>query len=321
MTNKTGILLINIGTPDSPTPEDVSKFLFEFLSDPLVVDYPRWLWNPILDNIILKTRPKKSAKLYEKIWGENGSPLLWITKSIAIKMGDKFPNHYIAVGMRYGKPSIEKALREMQDNGVTDLSIYPLFPQYSSTTTLTALKKTAELIDKKFEFDSVKTIEPYFNHPAYIEALAGSIKETFAKMGKPEKLLFSFHGVPKRLITRKGEKYQAQCNKTAELTAKVLGLSETDYIVSYQSRFGPEPWLMPYTDKVLQTLGTNGVNNVHIICPGFSADCLETLEEISIEYKKMFLEAGGENFHYIPALNDSQAHISALTQIIKDHLK
>jgi len=320
MDQKIGVLLINIGTPDAPTEKAVTDFLSEFLNDPYVVDYPGWLWKPILEKIILRTRPKKSARNYAKIWKESGSPLLYITRSIALKLDQLNPDWQISIGMRYGNPSIKNGLHELRKKGVTQLVILPLFPQYSSTTSLTATLHTEKQIGSGSGFQNVTIIKDYHDHPAYISALAESIQETWSLTGKPEKTLFSYHGIPQRYVTKKGEPYQTQCYATSSLASQKAGLKTGEIAVSFQSRFGPEPWLAPYTDKMLTILGTEGCKNLHVLCPGFVADCLETLEEIAIQSKEIFTQAGGGKFYYFPALNDSDPHIQALAEIIKDAL-
>lgn len=321
MNQETGILLLNIGTPDSPTPEAVKTYLAEFLSDPYLIDYPRWLWLPILNRIILRSRPARSAALYASIWEKDGSPLLTITQSIADKLQQANPDWHTAIGMRYGNPSIRSGLEQLSAAGVEHLVIFPLFPQYSFTTNLTAIEHTIKQLEAGLSFEQVTIIEDYHDHPAYIQALVDSIRAEWAVSGKPEKLLFSFHGVPKRYITRKGEPYQDQCCATAALAADRLGLQADEYRVSFQSRFGPEPWLTPYTDETLEELGAHRLNSLGIVCPGFAADCLETLEEIAVEGRQTYEEAGGEGFRYIPALNDSSGHIQVLSAVIDDALK
>ncbi len=320
MNHKLGILLINIGTPDAPTEKAVRDFLAEFLSDPQVVDYPRWLWMPILEKIILRKRPQKSALLYKKIWTASGSPLLCLMQSMATKLVQKNPGWEVSIGMSYGNPSIGQGLKELREKGVAHLVVFPLFPQYSSTTNLTAILKTKAGLAVGSGFKSVTIIKDYHNHPAYISALAGSLQDAWALTGKPEKTLFSFHGVPKRYITRKGEPYQTKCYDTSSLVSQKAGLQASDTDVAFQSRFGPEAWLDPYTDNTIKTLGEEGCKNLHVLCPGFAVDCLETLEEIAIHGKDIFSQAGGGEFHYIPALNDSDSQIRALAEIIKDSL-
>jgi ferrochelatase len=323
MDQKIGVLIINIGTPDAPAEEAVYRFLSEFLNDPYVVDYPAWFWRPILNNIILRTRPKKSAQNYAKIWQETGSPLLSITQSISNKLERSTPGWKVTTGMRYGSPSIGEGLRVLQDLGTTHLVVLPLYPQFSSTTSLTSIDHTSKVLERLpgFRFNRVTIIEDYHAHPAHISALSDSLLQTWRKIGKPDKTLFSFHGVPQRYITNKGEPYQEQCLETFRLVAQELKLQGDEISIGFQSRFGPEPWLQPYTDQVLSALGATGCQNLHVICPGFAADCLETLEEIAIQGKVIFQEAGGKDYHYIPALNDSDSHIQALMTVIHDALK
>ena len=223
--------------------------------------------------------------------------------------------------MRYGNPSIRTGLEHLADAGVEHLVIFPLFPQYSSTTSQTAIEETIKQLDAGFDFKQVTVIEEYHDHTAYIQALVDSIQVEWAVTGKPEKLLFSFHGVPRRYITRKGEPYQDQCCATAALVADRLGLQSDQVMVSFQSRFGPEPWLTPYTDETLEQLGAHRLHSLGVVCPGFAADCLETLEEIAVEGRDTYQEAGGKGFRYIPALNDSSGHIRTLAEIIFDSLK
>lgn len=313
-----GVLLINVGTPDAPTEKAVTDFLSEILSDPYVVDYPGWLWKPILEKIILRTRPKKSARNYAKIWKESSSPLLVITRSIALKLDQLNPDWQVSIGMRYGNPSIKNGLNELREKGTTHLVILPLFPQYSSTTSLTAIRHTEKQIGSGSRFQNVTIIEDYHDHPAYISAVADSIQEIWSLSGKPEKTLFSFHGVPKRYVNRKGEPYQTQCHETFRLVSQKAGLTAEQTTVSFQSRFGPESWLAPYTDETLMALSAEGCKSLHVICPGFAVDCLETLEEIAIQGKNLFTRAGGEIYHYIPALNDNDNHVRALSEIVID---
>lgn len=321
MNKNVGVLFLNIGTPDAPTEDAVREYLAEFLSDPYVVDYPRWLWNILLKFIILRNRPAKSARLYAIIWQESGSPLLHITESLSEKVAVKSIGYHTAVGMRYGQPSIKSALQYLKRQNIEHLVIFPLFPQNSSSTTQTAIEHTDKILNSDIQFNAVTVVEDYHQESAYIKALATSIKEDWRKNGKPEKLLFSFHGVPLRYITRKGEDYKRQCEKTAELVANNLGLVGDEYLVSFQSRFGPEKWLEPYTDETLRFLGEKKCQSLAVICPGFAVDCLETLEEIAIEGKSEYEAAGGNNFRYIPALNDGNAHVDALLQIIENTIE
>lgn len=320
MNPNTGILLINLGTPDAPTEKAVKAYLAEFLSDPHVIDYPAWLWRPILNNFILTSRPEKSAEAYAKIWTESGSPLLEITRSITSKLDQKMDLLPVSMGMRYGNPSIERGLMELREKEVTRLVIFPLFPQYSTTTNLTTIHHTREQIKGDTPFQKIIKIEGYHDHPAYISALANSIQRARSEMGKPDMTLFSYHGIPKRYVAFKGEPYQDHCYTTSQLTADKVGIRADEMAVSFQSQFGPEPWLKPYTEETLRKLGKEGCQSLHVLCPGFPADCLETLEEIDIAGRKTYTEAGGGEFHYIPALNDRDQHIQALASIAQDAL-
>jgi ferrochelatase len=271
-----------------------------------------------LEKIILRVRPEKSARLYAKIWEEAGSPLLINMRSIVAKLEQRIPDAHIAIGMRYGSPAIEDGLKKLKNQGVTHLVIFPLFPQFSSTTSQTAIKYTAKHIRTDYDFQKITTIEDYHDHPAYIRSLTECIQDTWAVTAKPKITLFSFHGVPKRYITRKGEPYQDQCVTTTNLISKHLTLKSSEMAVSYQSRFGPEPWLTPSTKESLTAFGAQRCESLHVVCPGFAVDCLETLEEIAIQGKKTYLQAGGGEFHYIPALNDTELHVNALAEIILD---
>jgi ferrochelatase len=320
MSERIGVLLLNIGTPAAPMEEPVREYLQEFLSDPLVVDYPRWFWQPILNRIILRKRPERSARLYASIWQGSGSPLLTITEAIASGIAAASPGWHTAVGMRYGQPDIRRALGSLQAAGVTHLVVFPLFPQYSSTTSQTAIEKTQYLLEGQDEFERVTVIEEYHDHPAYIQAVADSIQQSGVLSSQDARLLFSFHGVPQRYIRWRGEPYLDQCRSTAELVAARLGLPPDRYTVTFQSRFGPEPWLQPYTEQTLAALGAEGRQYLAVVCPGFAADCLETLEEIAIQGRETYEAAGGHGYHYIPALNDSDRHIEALLAVIQDAL-
>ncbi len=314
---KLGILLINIGSPNSPSEDDVREFLSEFLQDPNVVDYPSFLWKPILNGIILKKRPRKSALLYKSIWQDDGSPIISITNTIAVNLSKQKQDWLVRSGMRYGNPSIQDALKEMADSEVEHLVILPLFPQYSLTTSKTIIDKVNQLINSKHRFPLVTVISDYHQHPAYIHALSETLKASWQSNGRPEKTVFSFHGVPQRYISKKGSPYHAQCLSTVRLIADNLKLSSEEYVISFQSRFGPEKWLLPNTKDTLAELGAEKVKHLNIICPGFAADCLETLEEINIGGREVFQQNGGNSYQYIAALNHQELHIQALIKIIK----
>jgi len=321
----TGILITNLGTPDEPTPTALRRYLGEFLWDPRITEMPRWLWWLILHGIILRIRPATSAKKYASIWTENGSPLLHISQVQAEKLQTRLQEHFaapvhLALGMRYGKPSIADALAELRAQHVQRLLVLPLYPQYSATTTASTFDALSKICQQTRWLPDIRFISHYHDYRAYIDALAQAIETHCSTHGQPDKLLFSYHGIPQRFF-RAGDPYHCECHKTSRLVAEQLQLAPDAYQVTFQSRFGREPWLQPYTDHVLQDLAQQGTHHVAVICPGFAADCLETLEEIDQENRDLFLNAGGQTFHYIPALNDSEAHIDALFHIVTQNLQ
>lgn len=312
-----GILLINTGTPGAPTPVAVRRFLAQFLADRRVIEYPRWLWLPVLYSIILNVRPRRSARLYQRIWTEEGSPILAISRRLREKLQTELTSRIstpvlVELGMRYGKPSIEDALARFHHVGVERIVVLPLFPQYSGTTTGTALETVFEVMKTWRWMPSLNVISDYHEHSAYVEALAESIRQKWDGMGK---FLFSFHGIPQGYVDA-GDPYEDQCRRTATLVAERLDLEPESWSVAFQSRFGPQTWIQPYTDQILESWGREGLKHLHVVCPGFSVDCLETLDEIQNEGCHLFTRPGGGHFNYIPALNDSSLHINALTNII-----
>ena len=321
---KTGILITNLGTPDAPTPAALKRYLREFLWDPRIVDLPRPLWWMILQ-VILILRPKRSAEAYTKIWTDKGSPLLDIAQRQVNAIRDKLQTELagpvvVELAMRYGNPSIESALVKLQEANAQRVMVLPLYPQYSSSTTASTFDAIAAAVKQWRWVPELRFVNQYHDDPQYIEALASTIQESWAARAQPEKLLFSFHGTPKRFLTT-GDPYFCMCHKTARLVAERLQLEDKQWFVTFQSIFGREEWLKPYTIETLRELPASGVKNVDIVCPGFSADCLETLEEIEEENRQAFMEAGGESYHYIPALNDRPDHINALTALIKRNLQ
>lgn len=314
---KVGVLLVNLGTPDAPTTSALRRYLREFLSDPRVIEIPRLVWLCILHGIILRVRPKKSAKLYEAVWTSEGAPLLVISKqqqqAIQEQLGDGFS---VKLGMRYGNPSIASALRELQKEAVRKIIVLPLYPQYAAPTTGSSFDAVAKELSGWRWVPELHFINNYCDEPLYITALANSVREHIEKNGKPQKIIFSYHGTPKRNLDL-GDPYYCFCIKTTRLVAEQLGLDKNDYIASFQSRFGYAEWLKPYTDETLKNLPAEGVKNVAIISPAFSADCLETLEELAVENRHTFMVAGGEKYAYIPALNDRADHIHALVHLIR----
>ena len=317
----TGVLAVNLGTPDAPTTGAVRTYLAEFLSDPRVVEAPRYLWWFILHGIILRRRPKQSAEAYRKVWGNMGSPLMAISQKQVVALQaylDQHTDHSFRVqlAMRYGKPSIRTGLENLRRANAEKIIVLPLYPQYASPTTGSTFDMVFDVVRRWRNIPALHLIKHYHDDPMYIEALAGSVSEHWQANGRGERLVFSFHGLPKSYFFA-GDPYYCECHKTARLVAEKLGLVEDAWILSFQSRFGFKKWLQPYTDKVLKKLAKRGTRHVDVICPGFSADCLETLEEIDIRYRALFLASGGEKFHYIPALNDRASHIATLAKIVQ----
>ena len=322
--NKIGILLTNLGTPDSPDPKSLRKYLNQFLMDRRVVDLPRIFWVPLLKIIILNIRPRKSAKLYRKIWTDKGSPLLSFSRKIIEKIDEKFKdkknNFIIILGMRYGNPSIKEALQTFKKEGVSKILVFPLYPQTGSPTTSSTFDAINNFLNKELWMPNLRFISGYHDHPFYIDLLANSIEKSFSDNGKPEKLIFSFHGMPKRYL-KNGDPYYCFSHKTARLVAEKLNLKTDEYDLAFQSRFGKEEWLKPYIEDIIIDYKEEGVKSLQIISPAFSVDCLETLEEINIQYRKLFLSNGGEKFHYIPCLNDTEGHIDMIKVIIENNIK
>lgn len=321
----TGVLITNLGTPDAPTREALQRYLGEFLWDPRVVDTQRVLWWLILHGIILRIRPARSARSYQKVWTEQGSPLLAISKRQAVALQALLKTKFsgpvvVALGMRYGNPSISSALQQLHAANVRRLLVLPLYPQYAASTTASTFDAVAEVLKTWRWLPELRMINHYHDEPAYIDALAKSIQEFRQTHGASERLIFSFHGLPERYLLL-GDPYHCECHKTARLAAERLQLPDDSWQVTFQSRFGREEWLKPYTDHTLKSWAKAGVKSVDVICPGFSADCLETLEEIAMENRDIFLNAGGQKYHYIPALNDRPDHIQMLIGLVEKHTK
>ena len=323
----TGIVLINLGTPDAPTASAVRRYLKEFLSDPRVVEIPRLLWWPILNGIILNTRPAKSAAKYASIWRPDGSPLKVYTERQCLRLRETLAarGHRVLVdyAMRYGSPSIPDVLDRLKAEGCTRLLLLPLYPQYSSSTTATAFDAATDWLSRQRKQPEWRTLRAFADDPGYIEALAASVRQHWQEHPRPAagyRLLASFHGVPRR--TRDlGDPYHQECLKTARLLAEALDLPAETIVVAFQSRFGRAEWLQPYTAPTLIELGKQKLARIDVLCPGFAADCLETLEEIALEGKADFLAAGGGEYHYIPALNDRPEWIDALADLAERHLQ
>ncbi len=316
-----GVLLINLGTPAAPTARALRPYLKQFLSDRRVVELPRWLWALILNGVILNVRPRKSAEKYASIWTPQGSPLLVNTRSQAEGLASRLAGEHVVVefAMRYGQPSVEQGVQKLRAQGVERLLLLPLYPQYAASSSGSALDAAFAALMKLRNMPEVRTVRHYHDHPAYIAALAAQVEAHWRQHGRGEKLLMSFHGVP-RYTLDKGDPYPCECHKTGRLLAEALGLAASDYVVCFQSRFGRTEWVKPYTSDVLRELGRQKVGKLDVICPGFIADCLETLEEIAMEGKETFLTAGGGDYRYIPCLNASPVWIDALAQISREQL-
>lgn len=320
-----GVLLVNLGTPDAPDTPSLRRYLREFLSDPRVIEIPRWKWLPILYLFVLTTRPAKSAELYRKIWWPEGSPLLIISRRQAaaveeILRGELGNPLHVAVGMRYGNPSVKAGLRELAEKGCRRILVLPMYPQYAGATTGSTFDAVAAELATWRWVPEVRTIHHYHDEPEYIRTLADSIRDAWAGGGQPEKLLFSFHGIPQR-YSDAGDPYFFQCQKLALLAAAELGLPRERWELSFQSLFGKEEWVKPYTDRTIAALAKAGIRSLDVVCPGFSADCLETLEEIDGLNREIFLHAGGERYRYIPALNDRPDHVRFLAGLVRRNLQ
>ncbi|MBV8061954.1 MAG: ferrochelatase [Nevskia sp.] len=320
-----GVLLVNLGTPDAPTAPAIRRYLAQFLSDRRVVELTPLLWLPLLYGLILPFRPGRLVHAYEKIWTAEGSPLLAISRRQALalqrrltaQLGRELP---LALGMTYGEPSIPAALAQLEAQNVRRLVVLPLYPQYSGTTTAAALDALFAAMNTQRWLPELRTVNSYHDEPAYISALAQSVRAHWQAQGRGEQLLLSFHGLPQRVVLA-GDPYYCQCQKTGRLLAEALGLREPEYAITFQSRFGKLPWVQPYTEPTLTALAARGVRRVDVICPGFAADCLETLEEVRLRYGESFRAAGGAELRYIAALNDAPEHIAALGGILLRQLR
>jgi len=321
---RTAVLLCNLGTPQAPQPKALRTYLAEFLSDPRVVEIPRWIWLMILHGIILRLRPAASALKYASIWTPEGSPLKVWTERQAERLQNAFnqSNHQVLVrsAMRYGQNNIPSVLGELKEAGADRILILPAYPQYSATTTASVFDSVSIWTQKTRLIPELRFINRYHDHPDYISALAQNIKSHWATHGRAEVLVMSFHGVPQRTLEL-GDPYHCECHKTARLVAESLGLAKHEYKVTFQSRFGKAKWLEPYTEPSVRTMAKNGVKSIQIVCPGFTSDCLETLEEIAMEVREAFLHEGGERFEYIACLNDNEAWIEGLKGIALEHLQ
>ncbi|CDG16615.1 ferrochelatase [Xenorhabdus doucetiae] len=316
---KYGVLLVNLGTPDAPTPAAIRCYLAKFLSDRRVVDIPPLIWKPILHGFILPFRSYRVAKLYQEIWGEEGSPLLVYSRRQQKLLAEKLAVP-VALGMTYGSPSLPQAIDSLLQQGIDNLIVLPLYPQYSSTTSAAVFDSISKILREYRTIPTLYFVRSYATHPAYIAALKETIEQSFEKQGQPDRLIVSYHGIPERLA-KMGDIYPQECKATTTLLSQALDYPADKIVMTYQSRFGRLPWLSPYTDKTMASLPSQGVEHVQVVCPGFAADCLETLEEIKQQNKVIFLNAGGKKFEYISALNDNEAHISLLKQLVNNVMK
>ncbi|EOI5730034.1 ferrochelatase [Cronobacter malonaticus] len=312
---KSGVLLVNLGTPQAPTSAAVKRYLKQFLSDRRVVDVPRVIWWPLLRGVILPLRSPRVAKLYKSVWMEEGSPLMVYSrrqeKALSAALGD-VP---VALGMSYGQPSLDSAVQKLLDQHVDHIIVLALYPQYSCSTVAAVWDELARITARYRKLPSMTLIRDYACEPTYISALAQSVQRSFETHGEPDLLLLSYHGIPQRYADE-GDDYPQRCRDTTRELVSALGIAPEKVMMTFQSRFGREPWLTPYTDETMKMLGEKGVKHIQVMCPGFSSDCLETLEEIAEQNREIFIEAGGEKFEYIPALNDDPAHIAMMKELV-----
>lgn len=321
---KLGVLLVNLGTPSAPKTGPVRRFLAEFLSDPRIIEMPRWLHMILLHGVILRIRPSRIYKAYEHVWsGEHGSPLLSISKQQCAALGIELQQRYgndvsVALGMRYGTPSIPAALTELARQNVRRLIVLPMYPQYSATTTASAFDAVTSHMQRTRWIPEIRFINQYCDDAEYVRVLADSVRSSWQQHGRGKLLVTSYHGLPQRYLLS-GDPYYCLCHKTSRLLADELGILQDELRVVFQSRVGREEWLRPYCDETMKALPSEGVDDIDILCPAFSADCLETLEEIDRENRDYFMQQGGERFNYIPCLNDQPAHIDFLANLIERH--
>ncbi len=315
---KTGILLANLGTPEAPTPDAVKRYLRQFLSDRRVVDTSPLLWWPLLRGVILPIRSPRVAKLYQSVWMEEGSPLMVFSRRQQQALAARLDDVPVALGMSYGSPSLESAVDELLAQDVDHIVVLPLYPQYSCSTVAAVWDELGRILAKKRQIPGISFIRDYADEQAYIAALANSVRASFARHGEPDVLLLSYHGIPQRYADE-GDDYPQRCRDTTRELVSALELPPEKVMMTFQSRFGREPWLTPYTDETMKMLGEKGVKHIQVMCPGFSADCLETLEEIAVQNQEFFLEAGGEKYEYIPALNDSPDHIEMMVSLTEKY--
>lgn len=313
-----GVLLVNLGTPEAPTAAAVRRYLAQFLHDWRVVDVSRWLWCLILHGIILPLRSRRVARNYAAIWSSGGSPLMAFSRGLSQGVDAAMAGHQVMLAMTYGEPSARTALRAMAERGVRRLLVLPMYPQYSATTSGAVFDALARELMTWRDLPELHFVRDYHRDPAWVQAVADSIRGHWQSHGRGERLLFSFHGIPQRFANA-GDPYPQQCQASADAIAAALGLAPGDWALTFQSRFGREPWLQPYTDVSLRAWGAAGLASVDVVCPGFAVDCLETLEEIAVENRATFIAAGGNSLNYVAALNASDAHVAAICSIIAQH--
>ena len=321
---RSGVLLCNLGTPDKPSSSKLRSYLKQFLSDPRVVEVPRIIWWLVLNLIILTIRPRRSAKLYQTVWTEDGSPLLVNSLSQTEKLKTALEKKYnyeipVELGMRYGNPSIHSAIEKLTSQNVRNITVLPLYPQYSGATTGSTFDAIADVFKKTRWVPELHFVGGYHQSSKFISALVKTIENQLKKSGNPDMIIMSYHGTPERYL-KNGDPYHCFCHQTTRLVSEVLNFESDKIITTFQSRFGREPWLQPYTDETIESLPTKNIKKIFIICPGFSSDCLETLEEINGEAREIFFEAGGEEFEYISCLNDDNDHIEVLVDIVSPYL-
>jgi ferrochelatase len=316
----TAVLLVNLGTPEAPTTDAVAEYLSEFLSDPRVVELPRWLWWPVLHGYILRTRPRRSAEAYAKVWRDDGSPLLVFSEGLAAAVRADIKRRSggkadVALAMTYGEPSVTATVESLMAQGLRRLLVLPLFPQYSATSTGAALDAVTRSMQTLRWPPALRTVNDYHADAGYLAALVDSVQSHWARHGRGDKLLLSFHGIPEKYAAA-GDPYPQQCRETARRLGDALGMGDGELLMTFQSRLGRQPWLRPYTDETVEQLARQDVQTLDVLCPGFSVDCLETLEEVALRYRTTFLTNGGKQFRYIPALNAGRAHASMLSDIV-----
>lgn len=321
-----GVLMMNLGTPDAPTPSAVKRYLREFLSDRRVVDMHPLLWKPILNGVILNFRPAKVAKVYQQVWMDEGSPLLVLGNRLRDRLQERLDKQsdgqtfVVEMAMTYGSPSVEQAAKSFRSKGVEQIVVLPMYPQFSGSTTAAAYDRLMKSLKRCPHWPALSLIQDYADHELYVAALVKKIKAQWENQGEQRHLVFSYHGIPKRYVTQ-GDPYQSRCEATTAAVVKALGLDSGDYTHVYQSRFGREEWLKPYADMTLKAFPSKGIKSINVISPAFSIDCIETLEEINMELRDEFVNAGGQSFDYIPALNDSSEHVDLYEYMVRQNTK